>query len=707
MQRQRGKMVLMPESFEIDRASSSSGAALDQQHCWDNVRGPPESHFPGFVHPINNSGIPFTSSVNHEQGSVSAWSMGEASSSTCPYRSSNSDYKVENEWPSTVGRHGIRIEDSFGMSSGGVLPLDDSIINPIFIQGSGSSSTSSIVNSNGIYVDPSEENPSLMECYGSYKSSGAIDNQRPVQPTNLAHQFIPSGSNGFSLEESEVRLRGSLDNRRVPCKRKSFEGHAGQSFTGNPNCPRPMESNPWQGTPQCLSMTSGHANMEQSCPGLCLDLVGGAIPQSFPNMESSGVPRRNFRLRVNSFVQNDSRPTSLSTALVAAAGNPAVTSAPQASSRAIGSNRTLELPPPTTLSGPAPDGQHPLLQVPIPAPGGHFVRWNRGLIIRNNTSTSGPIVADGASLNSHSRNILHQQPMLVPNLSSSSMRGLMNANNNCFPTNAPAAPPGSSISAAPPGSSSSAAQLSHRSSLQQANHHHPRYPRRLSEYVRRQLLSSIGPDLMGSQDNHNSYSSGRPLLPRDVLHSSSPGSARHGQSLSRSALWMERQGDNVIGSPYPVRTLAASSERQRRFATELRNVLELVRRGGFRVEDVMILDPSMFFGVANMHDRHRDMRLDVDNMSYEELLALEERIGNVCTGLNEETILSRMKQRKHSNIPKTQMEAEPCCICQEEYNEGEEIGTLECGHDFHRDCIKQWLMHKNLCPICKMAGLTI
>lgn len=31
----------------------------------------------------------------------------------------------------------------------------------------------------------------------------------------------------------------------------------------------------------------------------------------------------------------------------------------------------------------------------------------------------------------------------------------------------------------------------------------------------------------------------------------------------------------------------------------------------------MILDQSMFFGVADIHDRHRDMRLDVDNMSYE------------------------------------------------------------------------------------------
>lgn len=34
-------------------------------------------------------------------------------------------------------------------------------------------------------------------------------------------------------------------------------------------------------------------------------------------------------------------------------------------------------------------------------------------------------------------------------------------------------------------------------------------------------------------------------------------------------------------------------------------------------QDVMILDQSVFFGMADIHDRHRDMRVDVDNMSYE------------------------------------------------------------------------------------------
>ncbi|XP_042966038.1 E3 ubiquitin-protein ligase MBR2-like isoform X1 [Carya illinoinensis] len=132
-----------------------------------------------------------------------------------------------------------------------------------------------------------------------------------------------------------------------------------------------------------------------------------------------------------------------------------------------------------------------------------------------------------------------------------------------------------------------------------------------------------------------------------------------------------------------------------------------MRRGeSLRLEDVMILDQSVFLVVADIHDRYRDMRLDVDSMSYEELLALEERIGNVSTGLSEETILNRLRQRKCSIAVGSQLDAKPCCICQEEYNEGDDLGTLECGHNFHTDCIKQWLMTKNLCPVCKTTALT-
>ncbi|KAJ8453087.1 hypothetical protein Cgig2_014850 [Carnegiea gigantea] len=41
----------------------------------------------------------------------------------------------------------------------------------------------------------------------------------------------------------------------------------------------------------------------------------------------------------------------------------------------------------------------------------------------------------------------------------------------------------------------------------------------------------------------------------------------------------------------------------------------------------------------------------------------------------------------------------------EEYVGGEVIGMVDCGHEFHPDCIKQWLVLKNQCPVCKTKAL--
>lgn len=43
---------------------------------------------------------------------------------------------------------------------------------------------------------------------------------------------------------------------------------------------------------------------------------------------------------------------------------------------------------------------------------------------------------------------------------------------------------------------------------------------------------------------------------------------------------------------------------------------------------------------------------------------MEERIGNVSTGLSEETIVNNLKQQKYSVAVGAKVEAEPCCICQ-------------------------------------------
>eukprot|EP00252_Welwitschia_mirabilis_P016330 TRINITY_DN3601_c0_g1_i2.p1 TRINITY_DN3601_c0_g1~~TRINITY_DN3601_c0_g1_i2.p1 ORF type:complete len:864 (-),score=166.89 TRINITY_DN3601_c0_g1_i2:167-2758(-) len=126
-------------------------------------------------------------------------------------------------------------------------------------------------------------------------------------------------------------------------------------------------------------------------------------------------------------------------------------------------------------------------------------------------------------------------------------------------------------------------------------------------------------------------------------------------------------------------------------------------------EQVLMLEANLLSGAINFHDRHHDMRLDIDNMSYEELLALEERMGSVSTGLTDDTISKCLLRFSFAsdvatNIPISEESEVKCCICQEEYQENEELGRLNCKHSYHTSCIRQWLLQKNQCPICKATA---
>ncbi|VFQ78298.1 unnamed protein product [Cuscuta campestris] len=189
----------------------------------------------------------------------------------------------------------------------------------------------------------------------------------------------------------------------------------------------------------------------------------------------------------------------------------------------------------------------------------------------------------------------------------------------------------------------------------------------------------------------------------DPVTSSQPHRRGNHQQYFWPPITTEVAGDNRGGT---WRALGSDFEGRYTMELEMLQVLEAMRRPNDFPTEVHPMFNMFMNEVAEMHDRHRDMRLDVDNMTYEELLALEEHIGNVNTGLSEATILRGMKRRKYyCFFEGLSSDLEPCSICQEEYINADDIGTLKCGHDFHTNCIKQWLMLKNLCPICKMTGL--
>eukprot|EP01083_Nonionella_stella_P301482 1034469_1 len=49
------------------------------------------------------------------------------------------------------------------------------------------------------------------------------------------------------------------------------------------------------------------------------------------------------------------------------------------------------------------------------------------------------------------------------------------------------------------------------------------------------------------------------------------------------------------------------------------------------------------------------------------------------------------------------IDAEPeCSICMDDLAKGDEMGQLECGHTFHKDCIVEWLGNEPSCPMCRV-----
>jgi len=93
-----------------------------------------------------------------------------------------------------------------------------------------------------------------------------------------------------------------------------------------------------------------------------------------------------------------------------------------------------------------------------------------------------------------------------------------------------------------------------------------------------------------------------------------------------------------------------------------------------------------------------DLCPNPDAMTYEQLLELEDNVGKVNRGLNNEQFdkLPLKKFRKEKSKGNYQ-----CIICMEEFIEKEKVKLLPCGHLFHINCIKQWLMKEKNCPFCK------
>ncbi|XP_032943587.1 E3 ubiquitin-protein ligase RNF165 isoform X2 [Rhinolophus ferrumequinum] len=99
--------------------------------------------------------------------------------------------------------------------------------------------------------------------------------------------------------------------------------------------------------------------------------------------------------------------------------------------------------------------------------------------------------------------------------------------------------------------------------------------------------------------------------------------------------------------------------------------------------------------------------------SYEELLQLEDRLGNVTRGAVQNTIERftfphKYKKRRPQDGKGKKEEGEEsdtdekCTICLSVLEDGEDVRRLPCMHLFHQLCVDQWLAMSKKCPICRV-----
>ncbi|XP_040997334.1 E3 ubiquitin ligase BIG BROTHER-related [Juglans microcarpa x Juglans regia] len=94
-----------------------------------------------------------------------------------------------------------------------------------------------------------------------------------------------------------------------------------------------------------------------------------------------------------------------------------------------------------------------------------------------------------------------------------------------------------------------------------------------------------------------------------------------------------------------------------------------------------------------------DDGLDIDELSYEDMIALGEFIGEEKRGLSTSEIPKCLSACKYQSMEiKTGIDR--CVVCQVEYEEGETLVALHCEHPYHAECISKWLQVKKICPIC-------
>lgn len=600
MQGKRSAVDSFTETFEFDHGSSSSNTGVDQQIFWNNMLNPIESQLSGYVLSPSETSIAYGNVVNHSGRGLSGWNLGEPSSSENARSQAHDETKMEHEWSSSSSARagvGPRLEER-RYEATSILSLESVNINlnsnqaanePLFLHNSSSDDIPHNINLNARYVGSSGNGSQVMEddvC--PHKSDGSETEQISFASGSSDPFGTAIESSGYVAEENNGRPDCSLNGRRLSCKRKALEGASGQSsLGGSTSCFQQAENSTWHdvsardNTARSLSISTPTENLpvvnsHGVNPAEQLNLrsvVGmrGAVSESHPALSVAGnreSSQRNFRMRVNHSQQQNSVPADL-LSQDNAVRRSNVWSPPQ-SSRLLPLNHSSDSRPTATITNTNPlQSQSHLMHVlglPRNVVNVHHFAWNGPSNSRVGTSSSSIISGNrGAAIHEegYSRGIpryVTEHPMLAP---VTEMRNLAQDPTSWSLANGNISIPGNIASTSQIGSSSGV-HPSPPTWIPQAQ-----YPHRLSEFVHRPFFASAGSESVAQSSNSSLIHSGSSGPSQELMLPSRTSHQRHRQQYPRSAFWMERQGDGVLGVPYPLRSLAAASEGRSRLVSEV------------------------------------------------------------------------------------------------------------------------------------------
>lgn len=137
------------------------------------------------------------------------------------------------------------------------------------------------------------------------------------------------------------------------------------------------------------------------------------------------------------------------------------------------------------------------------------------------------------------------------------------------------------------------------------------------------------------------------------------------------------------------------------------------RRGWKKTRKTRVLNGEMVrFDLRRsyLYPQHIRLLEYIDDLSHEEMLALEEHMGVVSCGLNEEDLAKipiESVEGYRDALAGTgagkgvKDEERTCTICLDDFIKGDLARKLPCDHQFHVNCVDPWLQKNKLCPVCK------